>query len=253
LDASVFRKLISCAAVALALTAATPAQESDKRYSGQFAQDWEAGRVPTPDEVAQAERAAAARPDDGRAARRLAKGYFFQYFGARRAEALSKSRQAFAKALTLMPDDAESIVYAASLDALEAVRGLEGAERDAKFKSALEGLERAQKLAPRHGAVLSVSIGTYLWFPDSYGTVPRAAALAEGMRKAMGPAFSRFSPHGQQRILLSQGQAYARLGRLDEAQACFEQGLAVASDTVEFGLLEAELEKLAGTRDAGPK
>jgi tetratricopeptide (TPR) repeat protein len=240
--------LIPCAAIAVALVTSALAQETAKRgprYPGQLAQDWEAGRVPTPDEIAGAERAAAARPDDAHAARRLAKGYFFQYFGGGQAEALPRSRQAFDRALALMPDDPESIVYLASLDALEAVRELEGSARDAKFRSALAGLERAQKLGPTHGAVLSVAIGTYLWFPDSYGTVPRAAALAEGMRRAMGPMFSRFSPHGQQRILLSQGQAYARMGRIAEAKACFEQGLAVSKETVEFDLLEAELDNLA--------
>jgi hypothetical protein len=125
------------------------------------------------------------------------------------------------------------------------MRSPEGPARDAKFKSALAGLERAQKVGPRDGAVLAVSCATYLYFPDSYNTAPRSAAIAEGIRKEMGPYFARFAPHGQQRILLTQGQAYVRMGRIEDARACFEEGLKVSSETYEHELLELEIEKLA--------
>jgi tetratricopeptide (TPR) repeat protein len=237
-------RLTSCAVVALALALPAFAQEGARRYPGQLTRDWQAGRVPTADEVAAAERDAAERPSDLDTVRRLAKGYFFQYFGGKKAEALPKSRDAFARALAIAPEDSESIVYSASLDALEAMRSPEGPARDTKFRSALAGLEHAQKVGPRDGAVLSVSCATYLFFPDSYNTAPRSAAIAESIRKEMGPYFSRFAPHGQQRILLTQGQAYVRMGRVEDARACFEEGLKVSTETVEHGLLEVELEKL---------
>jgi hypothetical protein len=34
------------------------------------------------------------------------------------------------------------------------------------------------------------------------------------------------------------------MGRIDDARACFEEGLKVSEETVEHGLLEDELEKL---------
>ena len=80
-------RLISCAVVALALAPPALAQEGAPRYPGQLTRDWQAGRVPTDDEVAAAERAAAERPADLDTVRRLAKGYFFQYFGGTKAEA----------------------------------------------------------------------------------------------------------------------------------------------------------------------
>lgn len=239
-----FFRLISCAAVAFALAVPAFAQEGARRYPGQLTTDWRAGRVPSEAEIASAERDADARPADLETVRRLAKGYFFQYFGGMDADALPKSRSTFARALAIAPEDSESLVYSASLDAIEAMRSPEGPARDALYRSALAGLEHAQKVGPDHGAVLSVSCATYLYFPDSYNTVPRSAAIAEGIRKAMGPHFSRFAPHGQQRILLTQGQAYARMGRIEDARTCFEEGLKVSSETIEHGLLKLELGKL---------
>lgn len=239
-----FFRLLSCVVVAVAVALPAFAQQGARRYPNQLTTDWRAGRVPSADDVAAAERDAAERPADLETVRRLAKGYFFQYFGGMDVDALPKSRATFARALAIAPEDSESLVYSASLDAIEAMRSPEGPARDALYKSALAGLEHAQKVGPDHGAVLSVSCATYLYFPDSYNTVPRSAAIAEGIRKAMGPHFTKFAPHGQQRILLTQGQAYVRMGRIDEARVCFEEGLEVSTETIEHGLLKVELDKL---------
>jgi predicted negative regulator of RcsB-dependent stress response len=60
----------------------------------------------------------------------------------------------------------------------------------------------------------------------------------------MGPMFTRFSHHGQQRILLTQGRAYSRMGQTDKAHACFEEAWKVNQESVEAALIQAELEKL---------
>jgi tetratricopeptide (TPR) repeat protein len=215
-----------------------------RRYQGQFAQDWEAGRVPTDAEVAALERSMAGKAEDHAAIRRLGKGYFFQFFGARRVEAVPKARKLLGRALELEPNDAESLAYLGALEVLEANMGPEGAVRDAKLGAALAKLDRAQELGPNNGAVFAVTGATYLWFPDSYGTVPRAAASMERIRAAMGPMFSHFSHHGQQRILLTQGQAYARLGRTAEAKSLFREALAVDDESVEARILRSELDRL---------
>ena len=64
------------------------------------------------------------------------------------------------------------------------------------------------------------------------------------MRAMMGPVFTRQSHHGQQRILLTQGQAYAKMGQVDKARACFEEGLRVGGESAEAALLKAEMNKL---------
>lgn len=221
-----------------------PSASRGQRYPNQFAQDWRAGRVPTDDEIADAERAAAADPSDRAHARRLAKGYFFQYFGANDEAALPKAREHLSRSLEVDADDAEIAAYLGALYALEATRSLEGERRDAAFRRALALLDRSLELDSNHGAVLSIASATFLWFPESYGQTPRAAALTEHIRKLMGPAFARFSHHGQQRILLTQGQAYARMGRVAEARECFEMGLRVNEKSLEGALLAAELAKL---------
>jgi tetratricopeptide (TPR) repeat protein len=250
-------KLIPCTIVTLALTTAAtaaPLQErAAPRYPGQLAHDWEAGRPPSDAEIADLERAMAGQPESFQNVRRLGKGYFFQYFGGGKASAVPKARALLGRALEIDPDDAEAMAYLASLQVLVVTRTPETRDRDATLRRALEQLDRAQTLAPNHGAVLSVTGATYLWFPDSYGTVPRAAEAMERIRKGMGPAFARFAHHGQQRILLTQGQAYVRLGRLDEARACFEQGLAVDKASVEAKLLEAELDTLGPKKNPTPR
>jgi hypothetical protein len=105
-------------------------------------------------------------------------------------------------------------------------------------------------------AIMSLDIAitgaSFLWFPESYNLPPRAAAAMERIRAIMGPVFSRMAHHGQQRVLLTQGQAYARMGRMEEARACFDQGLAVNPTSVEGELIRAELGTLAA-RSARPR
>ena len=80
--------------------------------------------------------------------------------------------------------------------------------------------------------------------PDSYGMAPHVVEMLEGMRKGMGPYFQKFSHHGQQRILLTLGQAYAKTGAPEKARAAFGEALKVNETTREAGLIRAELAKL---------
>jgi len=68
--------------------------------------------------------------------------------------------------------------------------------------------------------------------------------MLEGMRKGMGPYFQNFSHHGQQRILLTLGQAYAKTGAPEKARAAVGEALKVNETTREAGLIRAELAKL---------
>ena len=230
---------------AFAVAAAQQPQRTGPRYPNQIAHDFEAGRVPTDAEVAEAERDAAAAPGEFHLVRRLGKGYFFQYFGGGRTEAIPKAKATLERALTLNGDDGETLAYLGSLEALVARRSKDPGARKAGFDRALVLLDRAQSLAPDHAAVLAITGASFLWFPESYGLVPRAAAAMEHFRVIAGPMFSRIAHHGQQRVLLTQGQAYARMGRMEEARACFDQGLAVNPTSVEAELIRAELGTLA--------
>jgi tetratricopeptide (TPR) repeat protein len=243
--------LVQTLALALAVTAAFAVataqqpQRTGPRYPNQFAHDFESGRAPSDAEVAEAERDAAAAPGEFRVVRRLGKGYFFQYFGGGRADAAPKAKATLERALALKADDGETFAYLGSLEALVARRTKDPAARKAAFDRALALLDRAQSLAPDHLAVLAIAGASFLWFPESYDLTPRAAAAMERIRAAMGPMFSRMAHHGQQRVLLTQGQAYARMGRSEEARACFDQGLAVNPTSVEGELIRAELGTLA--------
>ncbi|HJZ66559.1 MAG TPA: hypothetical protein VKF81_00325 [Blastocatellia bacterium] len=211
---------------------------------GQFAQDFVAGRVPSEEEIAKLEQEVASHPDDLRVVRKLGKGYFFQVFGEGRNSSVPKSQRVLEHALEIKADDAETIAYLGALAALVAQRSKDAAQRDSGFKRAFELLKKAQALAPGHPAVLAVTGASYLFLPDSFGAAPLAAANMEKMRAMMGPMFTRQSHHGQQRILLTQGQAYARMGQVDKARGCFEEGLKVDGESVEAALLKAELNKL---------
>lgn len=225
--------------IVLAVVTAASAQ-----IPGQFAQDFVAGRVPAEEEIAKLEKDVAAHPGDFQLVRKLGKGYFFQFFGEGRAGSPPKAQQTLERALAISKDDAETLAYLGALAALKAQRSKNPDEQKAGFERALPLLKKALELAPNHGAVLAVTGATYLFFPDSYGTVPLAAETMERFRKMMGPLFARQSHHGQQRILLTQGQAYARLGRTDEARACFEEALKVDQDSVEAAMIKAALGKL---------
>jgi len=211
---------------------------------GQFAQDFVAGRVPSEEEIARLEQDVAAHPDDLRLVRKLGKGYFFQVFGEGRASSVPKSQKMLERSLEIKADDAETIAYLGALAALVAQRSKDATQRDSEFKRSFELLKKAQALAPGHPAVLAVTGASYLFLPDSFGAAPLAAANMEKMRAMMGPMFTRQSHHGQQRILLTQGQAYAKMGQVDKARACFEEGLRVDGESAEAALLKAEMNKL---------
>ncbi|CAN5360862.1 hypothetical protein BH20ACI2_BH20ACI2_24250 [soil metagenome] len=51
--------------------------------------------------------------------------------------------------------------------------------------------------------------------------------------------------HGQQRLLLTLGQAYARQGDREKAKALFDEALTVNGTSREAGLIKAELARLA--------
>jgi hypothetical protein len=73
---------------------------------------------------------------------------------------------------------------------------------------------------------------------------PHVVEMIEGMRKAMGPYFKKFAHHGQQRLLLTLGQAYVKTGQPEKARPLFEEGLAVNETSREAGYLRSELAKL---------
>lgn len=222
----------------------TSSQSAPARIPGQFAEDFVAGRVPEEEEIAALEKEVAARPADFRLTRKLGKGYFFQVFGEGRWSAAPKAQQTLERALTLKKDDGETIAYLGSLAGLKAQKSKDPQERDALFRQSFDMLKKAQQLGPNDGAVLSVTSASFLFLPDSFNAAPMAAATAEKIRQLMGPMFTRFSHHGQQRILLTQGQAYARMGRAEDARKCFEDALKVDGESVEASLIKNEIAKL---------
>jgi len=60
----------------------------------------------------------------------------------------------------------------------------------------------------------------------------------------MGPMFQKFAHHGQQRLLLTLGQAYVRTGQPEKARARFDEALRVDDRSDEALLIKAELKKL---------
>lgn len=212
----------------------------------QLAQDFVAGSAPSPEQVAQFEKDAAAKPDDLRTVRKLGKAYFFQFFDEGDRPAIPKSQKTLERALTITKDDPETLAY---LGALHILRGVRLEKDDAKkqkasFDQGFELVKLAERIDPRNGAVTSVVSTSYLWLPDSYGMAQHVVDMLEGMRKGMGPMFKKFAHHGQQRILLTLGQAYIRTGKIDKALPLFEEALAVNTTSREAALLRAELKKL---------
>jgi tetratricopeptide (TPR) repeat protein len=214
---------------------------------GQFAQDFVAGRVPSQEEIAKLEQDVAAHPDDQQLVRKLGKGYFFQVFGEGRASSIAKSQKTLERSLELKKDDAETIAYLGALRALVGQRAKDASERDAAFNQAFDLLKKAQALAPNHPAVLAVTGASYLFLPDSFNAAPLALENMEKLRRMMGPMYTRQSHHGQQRILLTQGQAYARMGQAEKARACFEEALKVDQESDEAAMIKAEIGKLKPT------
>lgn len=212
----------------------------------QLAQDFPAGNAPSPEQVAQFEKDAAASPNDLRLVRKLGKAYFFQFFDEGLQTAVPKSQKTLERALTITKDDPETLAYLGSLHVLRAVRleKNDPAKQKASFDKGFELVKLAEKIDPRHGAVVSVASATYLWLPDSYNMAQHVVDMLEGMRKGMGPMFKKFHHHGQQRILLTLGQAYIKTGNNEKAMPLFEEALAVNGTSREAALLRAELKKL---------
>lgn len=213
---------------------------------GQLAQDFVAGRPPREEEILAAERDVAADPTNLALVRRLGKGYFFRFFGAGNAAAVPKAQATFDRALELKKDDPETLAYNGALWTFIAVRldKTDPVKQKADFDRGFELLQRAEKLAPRDGAVTSVTAGSYVELPDSYGMAPHVVEMLEAMRKGMGPMFDKFSDHGRQRLLLTTGRAYARMGQTDKARANFDEALKVNQTSNEADLLRTELAKL---------
>jgi tetratricopeptide (TPR) repeat protein len=132
-----------------------------------------------------------------------------------------------ARALELKKDDALTIAFQAALafvagDRLPDLKG----RHDELFK-------KARELEPDNVGVLSLAAAVYS------GNTEKAIEITERIRKLLGPEFKNWSRHGQERILFTQGRAYARAGRVEEARACFEDGLRVNPTA-----FQAELDKL---------
>lgn len=213
---------------------------------GQLAQDFVAGRVPREAEIEQVEKDAAAHPTDLAAVRRLGKGYFFQFFGGGNIASVAKAQATFDRALALSKEDPETLAYYGALWTFVGLR----VEKDdpAKQKAALdkgfELLQRAERIAPRHGAVQSIAAGSYVDLPASYGMAPHVIEMLEGMRRGMGPAWDQFSYHGRQRLLLTLGRAYALGGQAGKAREKFDEALKINAETTEARLVRTELAKL---------
>lgn len=234
LVSSTFLIILVCAAAAVG------------QIPNQLAQDFVAGSAPSPEQVAQFEKDAAANPNDLRLVRKLGKAYFFQFFDEGDKPAVPKSQKTLEKALTITKDDPETLAYLGSLHVLRGVR-LEKdnpAKQKASFDKGYELIKLAEKLDPRNGAVASVAAGTYMWLPDSYGMAPHVVEMLEGMIKGMGPYFKKFAHHGQQRLLLTLGQAYVKTGQPEKAKAAFDEALAVNGTSREAALLRTELSKM---------
>src|SRR4051812_26108558 len=67
--------------------------------------DLATGRAPTLQEVADAEREAAAHPQDFSVVRKLGKTYFYRFFGAHDKAAAPEAHATLERALSLKPDD----------------------------------------------------------------------------------------------------------------------------------------------------
>ena len=213
---------------------------------GQLTSDYRAGEAPSAEEVAAVEKEVAAKPDDWLLVRKLGKGYFFRFFGARDASAVPKAQATLERSLTLRKDDPEALAYLGALHIFAADRLEEkgSAKQKAGYDKGFEILRHAEKVGPQHGAVISIASGSYIVLPDSYGMVPHIIEMIEGMKKAMGPAFAKFHAHGQQRLLLTLGQAHVRQGNREKAKALFDEALAINGTSREAGIIRREIDKM---------
>jgi tetratricopeptide (TPR) repeat protein len=222
------------------------AQLAAGQIPNQLAQDFVAGSAPKQEEVTQLEKDVTANPGDARLVRKLGKAYFFQFFGEGNMASLPKAEKTLDRALALAKDDPETLAYLGALQVLRGQRVEKGnsAKQKASYDRGFEMMKLAEKLDPRHGAVVAIASASYLWLPESYGMAPHVVDMLEGLRKGMGPYFKKFSDHGQQRLLLTLGQAYVRVGERGKAIPLFEEALAVNTASHEADYLRAELKKL---------
>ena len=243
-------KKLVLAAFSLVLMTALAMGVSAQQFPKQLAQDFEAGRVPTADEISKFEKDLAAKPGDLHLTRKLGKAYFFQFFGDNDRDAIPRAVKTLEAALAIDKDDAEALAYLGSLYVLQGQRVFktDALKQKAAYDKGFEMVKRAEKLAPRHGAVLSVASATYLFLPDSYGMAPHVVGMLEGMIAGMGPMFDKFSDHGRQRLLLTLGQAYVRTGQPAKAQPLFEKALKLNEKSDEAYLLRDELSKLKSAK-----
>ena len=194
---------------------------------GGYETEFTPGRPPGKEEMATLEKEAAANPDDFKCVRKLGIGYFYRVFGAGETEAAPKAQQTLARALALKPEDALTLAFQG---ALATVAG----ERLPELKGRNHQLfKRARELEPDNVGVLSLAAAVYAGNPE------QAIEITERIRTLLGPEFQHWSRHGQEKVLLTQGRAYARVGRVEAARACFETGLRVNAAT-----FQAELDKL---------
>ena len=213
---------------------------------GQLTVDYAAGDPPSMEEIAKVEKEVAAKPDDFELVRKLGKGYFFRFFGARDTAFVPKAQATLERAITLKKDDGEALAYLGALHIFAADRLEEkgSAKQKAGYDKGFEILQHAEKVDPRSGALQAIASGSYIILTDSYGMVPHVIEIIERMRKAMGPNFSKFHAHGQQRLLMTLGQAYARQGNPEKARSLFDEAFAVSGTSREAGLIKRELAKL---------
>ncbi len=222
------------------------AGSASAQIPNQLAQDFVAGEAPSLEDVARYEKEAAANPGYLRPIRKLGKAYFFRFFGAGENDFAAKAQKTLEQALTLTKDDPETLAYLGSLHVLRGLRieKIDAPKQKVSFDKGFEILKLAEKVGPTNGAVISIASASYLWLPDSYGMAPHVIEMIEGMRKAMGPYFNKFAHHGQQRLLLTLGQAYVKTGQAEKARAAFDEALAVNGTSREAGYLRTELAKL---------
>ena len=221
--------VIVLSAVSLGTSAQMEPPEKGK-VSGKvlgYENDFTPGRTPSKEEIAEIEKKVAANPDDFKLVRKLGIGYFYRVFGAKDAEAAPKAQKTLARALELKKVDGFTIAFQAALatvagDRLPDLRG----RSDELFR-------KARELEPDNVGILSLFIAVYS------GHTEKAIEGTERLRKLLGPEFKNWSRHGQQQVLITQGRAYTRAGRLQEARDCFEEGLGVNAT-----VFQAELDKL---------
>ena len=227
------RKLLPLALATGLLVAGASAQTAPPEIGtvnpgnlGGFEADFTPGRTPTKEQIREIEKQVTANPDDFKLVRKLGIGYFYRVFGADETAAAPQAQKTLAHALELKKNDGLTLAFQGALAVVAGnhLPDLKG-RADELFK-------RALALEPDNVGILSLAVAVS-------GDAKKTIELTERIRKVLGPEFKHWSRHGQERILLAQGRAYAKIGRLAEARACFQEGLAISPHA-----FQAELDKL---------